>query len=159
MEMSIVPTTLAEANAFVKQHHRHHHPARGCCFVISAQLGDAIVGVAIVGRPKARMLQDGFTAEVTRCCAVDLPRVVSSDGRSHASGVVAMLYAACWRAARAIGYRRLVTYTLPSESGASLRGAGWTEIGAAGGGSWSRKGRPRVDLHPTQTKLRWERAA
>lgn len=67
-----------------------------------------------------------------------------------------ILYGAAWRAVRALGYRRLVTYTLPSESGASLRAAGWTCLGEAGGGSWSRKDRPRVDTHPTQAKLRWE---
>lgn len=70
-----------------------------------------------------------------------------------------LLYGACWRAARAIGYRRLVTYTLPTEGGASLRGAGWTLIGEAGGGSWDRRSRARVDEHPTQVKLRWERIA
>lgn len=67
-----------------------------------------------------------------------------------------MLYAACWRAWRSMGGRRLVTYTLPTESGSSLRGAGWIEIGAAGGGSWDRAERPRVDTHPTQEKIRWE---
>ncbi len=67
-----------------------------------------------------------------------------------------MLYGACWRAARALGWRKLITYTLEEEGGASLRGAGWKCIGQAGGGSWSRKTRPRVDQHPTQVKLRWE---
>ena len=60
-----------------------------------------------------------------------------------------------WRAARALGYRRLITYTLQSESGTSLRAAGWRLVGEAGGGPWNRKGRPRVDLHPTQLKLKW----
>jgi hypothetical protein len=68
------------------------------------------------------------------------------------------LYAAAWRAARALGYRRLVTYTLAEEGGASLRAAGWRCVGEAGGGPWSRVGRPRVDTHPLQAKLRWERA-
>ena len=70
-----------------------------------------------------------------------------------------MLYGAAWRAVRALGYRRLVTYTLPEEGGASLRGAGFQLIGEAGGGSWSRTDRPRVDLNPMQVKLRWERQA
>jgi len=99
----------------------------------------------IVGKPVARMLADGYTAEVTRLCA-----------REGARNACSMLYAAAWRAARAMGYRRLVTYTLPEEGGASLRAAGWKFIGEAGGGSWSRKERPRVDTHPTQMKLRWE---
>src|SRR5690606_12796266 len=112
-----------------------------------------IVAVAIVGNPKARMLQDGWTAEVVRLCSVDSRRA-----NGHASGACSFLYAACWRAARAMGFRRLVTYTLPDEGGASVRGAGWTCIGEAGGGSWHRRERPRVDTHPTQVKLRWERS-
>ncbi len=67
-----------------------------------------------------------------------------------------MLYSAAWRAARALGYKRLVTYTLPEEGGASLRGAGWRLLGEAGGGSWNRATRPRVDTAPTQRKLLWE---
>jgi hypothetical protein len=103
--------------------------------------------VAIVGRPVARELAaDDFAAELTRCC---------TDGTRNACS---MLYSAAWRAARALGYRRLVTYTLASEGGASLRAAGWHCIGEAGGGSWSRTSRPRVDTHPLQIKLRWERS-
>jgi hypothetical protein len=142
--VTIVPCTLREACAFVAQHHRHHRPPRGCLFCIGAVVEERVVGVAIVGRPVARALQDGFTAEVTR---------VATDGTRNACSA---LYGAAWRAARAIGYRRLVTYTLPSEGGASLRGAGWRCIGEAGGGSWSRASRPRVDMHPMQQKMRWE---
>ena len=95
------------------------------------------------------MLNDGYTAEVTRLCSIEgrLPN-------GHASGACSFLYAACWRAARAIGFRRLVTYVLADESGKSLGAAGWKCIGEAGGGTWDRKDRPRVDLHPTQTKMR-----
>ncbi len=143
--MVLLPLTQREAFAFVSAHHRHHSPPRGTLFQLAAAVGDAIVGVVLVGRPVARHLQDDFTAEVTRCC---------TDGTRNACS---FLYGAAWRAARALGYRRLVTYTLPDEGGASLRGAGWKLIGAAGGGSWSRAERPRVDTHPTQTKLRWER--
>jgi len=112
---------------------------------IAVAKDDQIVGVCIVGRPVARMLTDGWTVEVLR---------VATDGTRNACS---KLYGAAWRASRALGYRRLVTYTLPEEGGASLRGAGFTLIGEAGGGSWSRKDRPRVDLHPLQVKLRWER--
>jgi len=92
----------------------------------------------------SRGLDDGWTLEVNR---------VATDGTRNACS---MLYAACWRAAKAIGYRKLVTYTLPEEGGASLRAAGWRCIGQAGGGSWSCTSRPRVDTHPLQLKLRWE---
>lgn len=144
MALSLVPMTITEAKAYVAEHHRHHDPPVSALFAIGCSDGSKVCGVAIVGRPVARMLQDDFTAEVTRLC---------TDGTRNACSI---LYAAAWRAARALGYRRLVTYTLPEEGGASLRAAGWRLVGEAGGGSWSRKDRPRVDTHPTQTKLRWE---
>ena len=146
MKLAIVPTTLREANAFVLAHHRHHGPARGCIVALAVARGDTVCGVAIVGRPVSRMLQDGWTAEVTRLC---------TDGTEHAAS---KLYGAAWRVAQQLGYRRMVTYTLATEDGASLRGAGWKCYGEAGGGSWSRKARPRVDVSPTQLKLRWEAA-
>lgn len=142
--MEIQPVTLKEAFAFVAQHHRHHLPPQGALFAIGCGDDVHVHGVAIVGRPVSRLLQDGYTVEVTRLC---------TDGARNAGS---MLYRACWRASRAMGYRRLVTYTLPEEGGASLRGAGFHLVGEAGGGSWSRASRPRVDTHPTQTKLRWE---
>lgn len=140
----VVPVTLREANAYVERHHRHHPLARGCIACVGVAAGDNIVGVGVMGRPVARLLQDGFTAEVTRCC---------TDGARNASS---MIYGALWRAARALGYRRLVTYTLPQEGGASLRASGFRLVGEAGGGTWDRARRPRVDLAPNQTKLRWE---
>ncbi len=142
----LCPLTLREAHAFVRAHHRHHKPSRGGLFAVGVCFESAVCGVAVIGRPKARMLQDDWTAEVTRLCTTGVKNACS------------MLYAAAWRAARALGYRRLLTYTLPQEGGASLRAAGWILIGAAGGGSWSRDERPRVDTHPTQEKLRWEAA-
>lgn len=90
------------------------------------------------------MADNGWTLEVNRTC---------TDGTKNANS---MLYGACRRAAFALGYRKLLTYTLPSESGGSLRAAGWKCLGEAGGGKWSRESRPRVDTHPTQAKLRWE---
>ena len=142
-----VPITLREARAFVREHHRHHQPPQGGLFAIGAALDCRVVGVVIVGRPVARLLADGWTAEVTRLCTT---------GEFNACS---LLYGAAWRAARALGYRRLVTYTLADEGGSSLRASGWRLVGAAGGGSWSRPSRPRVDLHPTQQKLRWGLAA
>lgn len=142
--LTITPITLREANAYVAANHRHHQPVRGCIACMAVSDGDLVRGVAIVGRPVARRLQDGWTAEVTRCC---------TDGAKNAPS---MLYRAAWRAVRALGYRRLVTYTLPEEGGASLRAAGWRCIGQAGGGSWNCPSRPRVDTHPLQVKLRWE---
>lgn len=145
--LTITPITQREANAYVAQHHRHHKPVTGAIFCVAASDGETVRGVAIVGRPVARALQDGWTAEVTRCC---------TDGARNACS---MLYGAAWRAARAMGYRKLITYTLAEEGGASLRAAGFRCIGAAGGGSWSCPSRPRIDTHPMQQKLRWEQAA
>jgi hypothetical protein len=90
------------------------------------------------------MNDDGWTAEVTR---------LATTGERNACS---MLYRAAWRAAKALGYRRLITYTLPEEGGASLRGARFKCLGQAGGGNWGRDSRPRVDKHPTQRKLKWE---
>ena len=143
MTLEITPISLREACAYVQRYHRHHKAPRGGLFALAVANG-AIRGVAIVGRPVARLMQDGWTVEATRVC---------TDGTRNACS---MLYRAAWRTARAMGYRKLITYTLASEGGASLRGAGFRLIGEAGGGPWSRQSRPRVDAHPMQTKLRWE---
>ena len=147
MSLKIVPISRKEAFEHVKRYHRHHKPPVGSVFQLAvADETNEIVGVVIVGRPVARMLDDGWTLEVNRCC---------TDGSRNACS---MLYGAAWRAAKALGYRKVVTYTLPEEGGASLRGAGWSLVGEAGGGSWSRKPRPRVDMHPLQVKFKWERS-
>ena len=147
MRLQLTPMTLAEGNAFVSEHHRHHKPVVGTKFALGVSDGAKIVGVALVGRPVARHFDDGWTLEVNRCC---------TDGTRN---TCSFLYAAADRAARALGYKRVVTYTLPEEGGASLRGAGWKLLGEAGkkdGKGWSCKSRPRVDTHPLQRKLLWE---
>lgn len=146
-KLRVVPCELDEANAFVKQHHRHHGTVQGHRFSLAvADEEDSVRGVAIVGRPTARLLDDGLTLEVTRLATDGCPNACSA------------LYAAAWRAARALGYLRLVTFILDSEPGTSLAAAGWRCVGRAGGGTLDRPGcgRPRVDKHPTQGKFRWE---
>ena len=145
MALEIVPVTLAEANAFVERYHRHHKPVTGHKYSIGVTDGEKIVGVAIVGRPVSRYLDDGLTLEVTRCC---------TDGTQNACS---MLYGAAWRAAKAMGYKKVITYILQSESGASLRASGYKCIGQAGGLRWTGKRRPEVDLYPAQMKFRFER--
>lgn len=152
----IVPVTLKEANAFVRQHHRHHDPVPGAKFCLAVAKEQAVTGelarndpfticgVAIVGRPVACLLDDGWTLEVNRTC---------TDGTKNANSA---LYGACRRATFALGYRKLITYTLPSESGVSLSAAAWKCVGEAGGQTWNRRKRPRVDIYPLQRKLKWE---
>lgn len=142
MPLLIIPIRLDEANAFVAAHHRHHKPVIGHKFSIAVAEGETVRGVAIVGRPVARGLDNGWTLEVNRCC---------TDGTKNACS---MLYGAAWRAAKALGYRKLVTYTLPSEGGSSLRAAGWSLIGQRGGGNWNTPARPRID---TAEKLRGQK--
>lgn len=139
--MDIIPITLGEANLFVQRHHRHHGKVVGHKYSIGLSDGDAVRGVCIVGRPVARALDDGWTLEVTRCC---------TDGIKNGCS---MLYASAWRAARAMGYKKIITYTLSDESGVSLSAAGWKFVHKTKGGSWNCKSRPRVDKHPTQQKL------
>ncbi len=146
MSLAITPIDFAEANAYVAVHHRHHRPVVGMKFALAVSDFGEVRGVAIVGRPVARGLQDVWTLEVNRCC---------TDGARNACS---MLYGAAWRVAKGLGYRRLITYTLPTEGGASLRASGWTLIGQRGGGQWTTPSRPRVDVPAIVAgqKLLWE---
>ena len=142
--LELVPITLKEANAFVEQYHRHHKAVVGHKFSIAAYDGKKIVGVAIVGRPVSRYLDDGWTLEVNRLC---------TDGTHNACS---FLYSAAWRATRNLGYKKLITYILQSENGASLKASGWKCVGEAGGLKWTGKRRPEVELYPEQMKLKFE---
>ena len=142
--LKLCEISFADAKRFVSDNHRHHKRIVGHKFSLAVTDGEKIRGVAIVGRPVARMADNGSTLEVNRLC---------TDGARNACS---MLYAAAWRKAKAMGFTRLITYTLPEEGGASLRAAGWRFLGRTSGGGWSRKTRPRIDAHPLQPKMRWE---
>lgn len=130
--MELVPISLKDANEFVSLHHRHHKPVVGHKFSVAAKKGGKIVGVAIVGRPVARGLDNGRTLEVTRLC---------TDGTKNACS---FLYSKCAKIAKDMGYSKIVTYSLESEHGSSLRASGWTlEEAGVGGGSWDTPGRRR----------------
>lgn len=146
MSLTIVPCAFAQANAFVRSFHRHHQPVVGAkyCIAVADETG-LVRGVAIVGRPVSRRLDDRTTLEVVRLC---------TDGAANACS---MLYAAAWRAAQALGYTRIITYTMPSEGGASLRAAGWHMEGETHGRTWNVPSRYREDKHPLGPKWRWER--
>jgi hypothetical protein len=140
-----VPLELAEANAFVKQHHRHHFEVQGHRFSIGA-INEAgiLVGVATVGRPVSRGCPPWLIAEVTRCC---------TDGTKNACS---FLYGACARAARAIGFIKIQTYLLDVEVGTSLKAAGWWFEAYTTGGSWNTKTSPnRREDQPMCPKGRW----
>lgn len=144
MKLSHTRIKLSEANDFVARLHRHHKPVVGHVFSLGAVLDGDLVGVAIVGRPVARMRDDGKTAEVTRLC---------TDGTRNACS---FLYGAAARAAFALGFQRIGTYILATETGGTLNAAGWKLIGETKGGSWSRVSRGRIDKHPTVPKLLFE---
>lgn len=147
--MKAVPVTRDEARAYIKAHHRHHTFPAGYRFAIGAEKNGELVGVALVGRPTARMLQqrEPLTAEVTRLC--------TAGGRN----VCSFLYAAARRAAFAMGFTRMVTYILASEPGSSLKASGWVFVGLTRGGSWDRPSRRRIDKAPTEPKQVWEAVA
>ena len=143
--LTLTPVSLRDANAFVAAHHRHHKPVTGHKFAIGCEAEGRLVGVAIVGRPVSRYLDNGETLEVTRLCTT---------GEKNACS---MLYAAAARAAKAMGYRKIITYTLDDEPGVSLRAAGWTCMGTAGGVCWTGERRPAHPQYPAQMKLRYEK--
>ena len=136
--MKIIPITLKTANEFVTEHHRHHSKVQGCKFCVGVvDDTDELRGVAIVGRPVSRHLDDGVTAEVTRCC---------TDGIKNGCS---FLYATCGRIAKHMGYVRIITYILADEKGTSLEASNWTRHGLCGGNSWNTPSRPR----PNSTNL------
>ena len=143
--LTVVPLTLADANKLVANWHRHHVPAEQSkfCLGVCAENG-VLVGAAIVGRAVARCLDDAFTLEVNRCVTDGTPNACSA------------LYGAAARVAKALGYRRVFTYTRFDEEGASLRGAGWVlddpEIRAR---SWAMPNRKRTDKTEVVKRKRW----
>jgi hypothetical protein len=145
----VVPAVWDDVQRFIVQHHRHHPKPVGMKFCLAVAAGREIVGVASVGRPVAAAYQDGWTLEVNRTCVV-----VDEDARNANS----MLYGAAWRAAKAMGYRRLITYTQAGESGSSLRGAGWRVVAERPArAGWDCPSRPR-ELRGTENVARtlWE---
>lgn len=142
--LELTPITLRQANEFVAQYHRHHKPTVGHKFSIGVCQDGKLVGVCICGRPVSRFLDDGQTLEVNRLC---------TDGTKNACSI---LYGAAYRAAIAIGYKRVITYILESEPGTSLKAAGYICEGKAGGLEWSGKRRPKNEnQYPHEMKTRW----
>lgn len=142
--MKIIPMTIRDANEFVQNVHRHHGKTAGGKFAIGVTDDDMqIHGVAIAGRPVSRVLDDGFTLEINRCC---------TDGMRNACSA---LYGACIRIARNMGYRRVITYTLQSENGASVKAANFRFDGIAGAAQWTGKRSGRDNGVPREQKKKW----
>lgn len=148
--LTIVPIGLRAARTYVAEHHRHHpHTQVGHKFSIAvADEAGELRGVAIAGRPVARMLDTGDRLEVLRVCTDGCPNACSA------------LYGACKRAGMGMGYRpeNIFTYVLESESGTSLLAAGWVPIHRSKAEGWDRPSRPRLQLTGIESKMRWHSA-
>lgn len=154
--LRVRPVFQRTAKDFVGRFHRHNLASITSVFNVGLESDGELVGVAMVGLPKARLLCDGRTLEVTRVCVLE--------GNKNANS---MLYGACARVAAALGWERLVTYTLETESGASLRAAGWRRdesLSESNVANWATRkrnsGRGTVDLFgnerlPSAPKVRW----
>jgi hypothetical protein len=138
--------SLRGADRFIAKHHRHHVPAQGGIVALGLWEGERLVGVGMLGRPVSRELQAQGVVEMTRLCVLE-------DCRHAASALLGRMR----RAAQALGFTRLVTYTLPEEGGASLRANAWqADMELVGGGEWTTPSRPRNGaLHPIERKARW----
>lgn len=149
MKYNLQPISLKEAQSFVNEFHRHNVAPHRDKFRIGLNDGKKLIGVVMVGRPIARHNDDGLTLEVVRLCVLEGYKDACSK-----------LYSAAWRAAKAMGYHRLITYTLKEEPGTSLKAAGWKVIGEtqARKKGWDTPSRPRVipERYPTGQKTIWE---
>ena len=143
--MTIIPITFKTACEFIAQYHRHHKPTVGCKFCIGLCKDDELVGVAVCGRPVSRHLDNGLTCEINRLCV--------KEGYYNACS---QLYGACCRIAKEMGYEDIITYTLISENGASLKASNFTDEGIAGGTHWT-GARNKGQSIPHELKKRWRR--
>ena len=140
--MEIKPINFRDACEFISKYHRHHKPTVGCKFSLGLYDGDILVGVAVCGRPVSRYYDDGLTCEINRLC---------TDGTFNACS---MLYGACCRVAKEMGYKKVITYILESEDGASLKASNFVCEGKAGGTHWTGKRNKGQDI-PAEKKKRW----
>lgn len=142
--MEIRPITLKEASNFINSYHRHHKATVGHKFSVGLYEGNKLIGCAVCGRPVSRFLDDGLTCEINRLC---------TDGTRNACS---MLYGACCRIAKEMGYQKIITYILKSEDGASLKASNFVCDGEAGGTHWTGVRNKGQDI-PHEMKTRWHR--
>ena len=143
-KMEIRPITFKKASEYINQHHRHHRATVGCKFCIGLYDGELLIGCAVCGRPVSRYLDDGLTCEINRLC---------TDGTKNACS---MLYGACCRIAKNMGYKKIITYTLKSETGISLLASNFNCDGIAGGEAWTGS-RKKPGKLPAEKKIRWSK--
>ena len=142
--LTIKPLTIKQANSYVSAYHRHHGGVAGCKFAIGCYLDDALVGVAICGRPLSRFYDNGVTIEINRVC---------TDGTRNACS---KLYGACCRISKEMGYEKIITYILKSENGASVKASGFTcDSEDAGGTAWTGVRKPKSNIYPSEKKKRY----
>lgn len=141
-ELKICPITFRDASEYVNANHRHHSASQGCKFCIAVEKNGEIVGVAMCGRPVSRRLDDGRTLEINRVC---------TDGTKNACS---KLYGACVSIAKKMGYKKVITYILESEDGASVKASNFRYDGVAGGKHWTGV-RDRGQAIPSKMKTRW----
>lgn len=144
MALTVRPVTYRLAADFINKNHRHHKAPQGMKWAVGVFDSEKLVGVATAGRPVGRKYDDGLTCEITRVC---------TDGTRNACS---MLYGACQRVAKAMGYKRIITYTLESEGGASVKAANFVYDGEAGGVNWTGARNRGQDI-PHEMKKRWRR--
>lgn len=141
-KLEIRPITFKEACSFIDQYHRHHKATVGHKFSIGLYEDNKLVGCAVCGRPVSRYYDNGLTCEINRLC---------TDGTKNACS---MLYGACCRVAKAMGYKKIITYILESENGASLKASNFICEGLAGGIHWTGVRNKKQNI-PNELKTRW----
>jgi len=151
VSLEIIPITIRAANEFVEMYHRHNKKVQGARFAVGCISNNELVAVGIVGRPVARKLDNGLTAEITRLCAKpEAPKNACS-----------FLYGRCWRIWQQMGGKRMITYTFRKEAGGSIRATGWRMIGATKGfgdhlKGWQTRANREKQENVKEPKFRWE---
>lgn len=145
VKLEIRPCNFQTAAEFVHAHHRHRKAPVGHKYSIAIYDGERLCGVCMVGRPVSRYLDDGLTLEINRCC---------TDGTKNACS---MLYGTACRAAKALGYKRIITYTRDDEPGTSLKASNWICDGSAGGVQWTGQRYEQTEMILDVMKIRWRK--
>jgi len=143
--MKAIPLTRADVADFIQEHHRHHAPTQGDKYRIGCEVNGVLVGVIQVGRPVNRTLDDGTILEVTRLC---------TDGMANACS---FLYSRAVKVAKELGYSKIITYIMDSETGVSLRASGWYKEADTKGKPWNNGSRRRSTTTPICDKQRWSK--